>query len=185
MRRTIGAAALELDEPDSSPRWRAAVSARLSSTTWPERRVLLTAVDARTGEPVAFDRDSGVDIVDAVAASTAGGGFPYRIGDGRYIDGGYRSNADNADLATGYGRVLVLSPLSGRSLLPPEWRVDLASQVETLRADGSTVEVIYPDPSAEHLFGPNAMNLALRPEAAEVGYDQGVALAGRLTGFWR
>jgi hypothetical protein len=32
--------------------------------------VLITAVDALTGEAVVFDRRSGVDLVDAVAAST-------------------------------------------------------------------------------------------------------------------
>ena len=36
-------------------------------------RLLITAVDARTGEPVVFDRHSGVDLVDAVAASTSSG----------------------------------------------------------------------------------------------------------------
>jgi len=74
--------------------------------------LLITAVDAETGEPVAFDRHTGVDLVDAVAASCASG-LPYRIGEGRYIDGGYRSNADNVDLAAGSARVLVLSPFGG------------------------------------------------------------------------
>ena len=41
------------------------VAPRLPSPDWPERSVLITAVDARTGEPVVFDRDSGVDLVDA------------------------------------------------------------------------------------------------------------------------
>ena len=62
--------------------------------------MLITAVDAHTGEPVVFDRHSGVDLVDAVAASCSSG-FAYSIGDNRYIDGGYRSNAENADLAAG------------------------------------------------------------------------------------
>ena len=97
------------------PQWRATVAARLPSPHWPQRRMLITAVDAQTGEPVVFDRHSGVDLTDAVAASCASGP-PYRIGDGRYIDGGYRSNAENADLAAGYERVLVLSPFGGRTL---------------------------------------------------------------------
>ena len=58
-------------------------------------------VDARTGEPVVLDRDSGVDLVDAVAASCSSG-CAYGIGDDRYLDGGYRTNADNADLAAGH-----------------------------------------------------------------------------------
>src|SRR6185295_7610804 len=104
MRRRMGAAALDMDAASDgtwSTQWRATVAARLPSPRWPERRVLITAVDAQTGEPVIFDRDSGVDLTDAVAASCASG-LPYRIGDSRYIDGGYRSNADNADLAAGY-----------------------------------------------------------------------------------
>ncbi|MDJ0358150.1 patatin-like phospholipase family protein [Paenarthrobacter sp. PH39-S1] len=100
MRRRMGAAALETDgAADSSvqTQWRATVAVRLPSQRWPQRRMLITAVDAHTGEPVVFDRDSGVDLVDAVAASCASG-FAYSIGDSRYIDGGYRRN-ENADLA--------------------------------------------------------------------------------------
>jgi NTE family protein len=110
MRRRMGAAALDMDAASDGSwqtQWRATVAARLPSQRWPQRTVLITAVDAHTGEPVVFDRHSGVDLADAVAASCASG-LPYRIGDSRYIDGGYRSNAENADLAAGYGRVLVL-----------------------------------------------------------------------------
>jgi len=95
MRRRMGAAALELDAaPDGSgqDRWRSVVAARLPSHRWPERAILITAVDANTGESVVFNRLSGVDLVDAVAASTANGfGVPpFGIGDDRFIDGGYR-----------------------------------------------------------------------------------------------
>jgi NTE family protein len=82
--------------------------------------MLITAVDAHNGEPVVFDHHSGIDLADAIAASCASG-LPYRIGGNRYIDGGYRSNAENADLAAGYARVLVLSPFGSRSLQPLEW----------------------------------------------------------------
>jgi NTE family protein len=188
MRRRMGALVLEGDadsDGSGSARWRTTVAARLPSQQWPQRTTFVTAVDARTGEPVVFDRHSGVDLVDAVAASTSGGGSAYRIGDGRYIDGGYRSNAENADLAAGYGRVLVLSPLGGRSLHPVEWGTHLATQVDELRADGSRVETIMPDGDAEHMFGGNAMDHSLRPAAARAGYQQGVALAPELEEFWR
>lgn len=187
MRRRMGAAALDKEaESDGSwqAQWRTTVASRLPRQRWPERLLLITAVDARTGEPVVFDRHSGVDLVDAVAASCAGGGLPYRIGDNPYIDGGYRANAENADLAVGYERVLVLSPLGGRTLHPLHWRTELAVQVEELRAHGSRVEQIIPDSSAEHLFGANAMDLSLRPPAARAGYDQGRTLAGQLSEFW-
>lgn len=187
MRRRMGAAAIEMDaESDGSwqSRWRDTVAARLPGQHWPQRTVLITVVDARTGDPVVFDRDSGVDLADAVAASCSSGPA-YRIGDGRYIDGGYRSNAENADLAAGHARVLVLSPFGGRTRTPDSWGLHLATQVAALRAGGSRVETVFPDSDAEHLFGANAMDPSLRPPAARAGYDQGRARAEQLTEFWR
>jgi NTE family protein len=186
MRRRIGAAALELDaaaDDSAHVRWRATVAARLPSQRWPEQTILITAVDARTGEPVVFDRHSGVDLVDAVAASTSSGA-PYRIGDNRYIDGGYRRN-ENADLAIGYQRVLVLSPFGGRSRHPLEWGMQLAAQLDELRAGGSNVETILPDADSLSAFGDNMMNPSTRRPAARAGYEQGRALADRLVEYWR
>ena len=186
MRRRMGAAALEMDAaPDGSghTRWRATVAARLPSQRWPDRTMLITAVDALTGEPVVFDRHSGVDLVDAVAASTSSGP-PYSIGANWYIDGGYRRN-ENADLAAGYRRVLVLSPFGGRSRHPLEWGMQLAAQVDELRTGGSNVETIFPDGNSLSAFGDSMMDLSTRPPAARAGYGQGRALAGQLTGFWR
>ena len=185
MRRRLGAAALDMDAASdgSWQRWRATVAARLPSQLWPRRRMLITAVDARTGEPVVFDRHSGVDLVDAVAASCASG-FAYSIGGSRYIDGGYRSNADNADLAAGYARVLVLSPFGGRSRTPVDWGLHLATQVDELRARSSRVETVFPDSDSRTAFGENVMDPSTRPPAARAGYDQGRALAEQLTGFW-
>ena len=189
MRRRMGAAALETDaasDGSARTRWRATVAARLPSQRWPEQAILITAVDAHTGEPVVFDRHSGVDLADAVAASTSNGfGVPpYRIGDRRYIDGGYRRN-ENADLATGYERVLVLSPFGGRSRHPLEWGMHLATQVEELRAGGSRVETIFPDADSLTAFGANMMDPSTRPPAARAGYAQGRGLAGHLIKFWR
>ncbi len=185
MRRRMGAAAVEMEAASDGSwqtRWRATVASRLPNQRWPERPVLITAVDADTGEPVVFDRQRGVDLADAVAASCSSG-LPYRIGDHRYIDGGYRRN-ENADLAAGSARVLVLSPFGGRTLHPLDWGLQLAAQVDELRAGGSRVETIFPDGSSEHLFGANAMDPSLRPPAARAGHDQGSALAERLTEFW-
>jgi len=188
MRRAMAAAALDGDAASDgswSAQWRATVAPRLPRQIWPQRRLALTAVDARTGDGVVFDQTSGVDLVDAVAASTAGGPLAYRIDDGRYIDGGYRTNAENADLAAGYGRVLVLSPFGGRTRMPLDWNMHLAPQVERLRAEGSRVETIFPDSESEHLFGVHGMDLSLRPAAARAGFEQGKVLAPQLADFWR
>jgi NTE family protein len=182
MRRRMGAAALEMDacNGSSQTRWRDIVAARLPSHHWPQQPVLITAVNAHTGEPVVFDRHSGIDLVDAVAASTGNG---YRIGQNRYINGGYR-RSENADLAAGYGRVLVLSPFGGRSRMPLEWGMDLATQVDELRAAGSRVETVFPDGGAGDVFDANALDPSTRLQAARGGYDQGRTLAELLAKFW-
>jgi NTE family protein len=185
MRHRVGAAALKLDEASDGSaqiQWRATTAARLPSQQWPERTLLIPAVDAHTGEPVVFDRHGGVDLVDAIAASTSSG-LPYAIGEDRYIDGGYRRN-ENADLAAGYTRVLVLSPLGGRTRHPLHWGMQLAAQVDELRAGGSCVETILPDGASLNAFGTNLMDLSARPPAAHAGYEQGRVLIGRLTEFW-
>ncbi len=189
MRRRMGAAALATDPRSHGSvqsQWRAVIAARLPSELWPQQLLFIPAIDAHSGEPIIFDRHSGVDLVDAVAASTSNGfGIPpYEIGGKQYINGGYRRN-ENADLAAGYTRVLVLSPFGGRSRHPFEWGMRLATQVDELRAHGSTVETIFPDSDAEHMFGENAMDMSRRPAAARVGYKQGRVIAEQLREFWR
>jgi NTE family protein len=156
--------------------------------------MIVVAVNAHTGELAAFDRDSDVELVDAVTASTALPGLvpTVSINGGRYIDGGVRS-PDNADLASGYANVVVLSPLGGRSQTPPEpgqfeglrrppeWGTDLASQVEGLRKQGSRVEVITPDADSRAAMGTNLTDPATRIPAARAGCAQGKQEATRVT----
>jgi NTE family protein len=156
--------------------------------------MIVVAIDAHTGELTAFDRDSGVELVDAVTASTALPGLAptVSINGKRYIDGGVRS-PDNADLASGYANVVVLSPLGGRSRSapepgqfeglrrPPEWGTDLTSHVKTLRDQGSHVEVITPDADSRAAMGTNQMDPATRIPAARAGFAQGKQEATRVT----
>jgi NTE family protein len=186
MRRELGASARELAAMDPSwqSMWRATVASRLPGAEWPGTRILITAVDATSGEPVVFDRRSGVSLVDAVAASCSSGPA-YDIAGTGYIDGGYRANADNADVALGFGRVLVLSPFAGRSRTPATWGLHLADQVESLQAHGSRVEVVFPDEASVAAFGDSMMDPSTRPPAARAGYDQGLGVAERVRAFWR
>jgi NTE family protein len=170
---------------------RAIVAARLPHPEWPDRPMIVVAVNAHTGELAAFDRESGVELVDAVTASTALPGLAptVSVNGARYIDGGLRS-PDNADLASGYAHVVVLSPLGGRSGPPPEGQfeglrrppgADLESQVEALRKQGSHVEVITPDADSRAAFGTNLMDPATRIPAARAGFAQGKQEAARVT----
>jgi NTE family protein len=70
-------------------------------------------------------------------------------------------------------------------LHPLGWGTQLPAQIDELRAGGSRVETVCPDSTAEHLFGADAMDPSLRPPAARAGHAQGVALAERLSAFWR
>jgi NTE family protein len=197
LRRAMGAFGLESDAvlgPVAAGQRRAMVAARLPRAEWPDRPMIVVAVDAHTGELAAFDRDSGVDLVDAVVASTALPGMAptHNINGTHYINGGVRSG-ENADLATGYANVVVLSPFGGRSQTPPqagqfeglrrdpEWGTDLASEVEALRKQGSRVEVITPDADSRAAMGTNQMDPATRIPAARAGYAQGKQEATRMT----
>jgi len=156
--------------------------------------MIVVAVDAHTGELAVFDRDSGVDLVDAVTASTAlpGMGPTHDINGTHYVNGGVRSG-DNADLASGYANVVVLSPFGGLNQTPPQagqfeglrrdpaWGTDLASQVEALRKQGSRVEVITPDTDSRAAMGTNQMDPATRIPAARAGHAQGKQEATRVT----
>jgi NTE family protein len=195
LQRAMGAFGLESDAtlgPVAAEQRRAMVAARLPHQQWPDRPMIVAAVNAHTGELAAFDRDSGVDLVDAVTAGTALPGVvpTHSINGTRYINGGVRS-AENADLASGYANVVVLSPFGERSgTLPagqfegirrsPEWGTDLASQVEALRKQGSRVEVITPDADSRAAMGTNQMDPATRIPAARAGFTQGKQEATRL-----
>jgi NTE family protein len=196
LQRAMGAFGLESDAilgSAAGERWRATVASRLPRHDWPDRPMMVVALDAHTGELAKFDRDSGVTLVDAVTAATSlPGSVPtHSINGTRYINGGVRS-PDNADLAAGYANVVVLSPLSLRTgPLPegqfeglrrrPEWGMNLESQVEALRKGGSRVEVITPDTESRTAMGTNQMDLATRIPSARAGFEQGKREASRLT----
>jgi NTE family protein len=138
----------------------------------------ITAVDAVTGERVLFDATTGVDLVDAVAASCAVPGVwpPVTIGARRYVDGGVHSPA-NADVAHGHGTVVVLAPLAG-----PAARV-IDPELEVLRSEADVV-VIVSDADAAEAMGPNPLDPSYRPPAAAAGRRQGRAAARSVSAAW-
>lgn len=154
---------------------REVVAGRLPSSAWPsEWELRVTAVDCSTGSLTLFDRDSGVALADAVAASCAVPGVwpPVTIGGRRYMDGGVRS-PDNADLAAGCDRVVIVSPLGANSEVPS--LLSLADAVAGLRKSGAEVTVISPDAASAEAFGANPLDPSTRGPAAEAGYAQGRA----------
>ncbi|MBE8517989.1 patatin-like phospholipase family protein [Amycolatopsis sp. H6(2020)] len=174
VRRAVGKLALAAETVSEADR-RAVISARLPVHEWPSQRLVIVGVDAETGEPRRFDRESGVSLVDAVAASCAVPCvWPAVTIDGRrYVDGGVRS-AENADYAAGFKRVTVVSPLGVDNPLPME--KPLLEVLDDLRAAGAEVALITPDEASKAAVGENPLDPATRTPAAEAGRAQGAAL---------
>src|ERR671915_2623003 len=139
-RARIGRMALAAKTVPEAER-KAVIEARLPVRTWPERTLLIPAVDAMSGEFVIFDKDSDASLVDAVAASCAVPGVwpPVTINGRRYIDGGTRS-LTNADLAAGHDRVLVVVPMA----LEGPYQEQLDAEL-TILAETGTSRVVAAD----------------------------------------
>ncbi|HWF47849.1 MAG TPA: patatin-like phospholipase family protein [Bryobacteraceae bacterium] len=181
--RRIGSLALAAAGGKGSDR-RQIVSAQLPIQTWPDQKLFIVAVNAETGERRAFDRTSGIELVDAVIASSAFFGWPPALFEGHhYIDGGFYSS-DNADLATGFDRVLILAIRASVSSLCV---VSLDAAVKTLRRRGARVDVIPPDEGTLEAFASvgSVMNPMVCAPAAEAGRLQGRRLvAERVLSVW-
>jgi NTE family protein len=171
--RQFGRFALDADTPPEPERI-TVIESRLPSREWPLTPVRLTAVDCVSGELAVFDAASGVSLVDAVAASSAVPGIwpPVTIAGRRYMDGGIRS-ADNADLAAGAARVVVISPLGLDSPIPAP--LPLREVLDGLKDGGAAVTLITPDEASAAAIGPNALDPATRVPAATAGRAQGQA----------
>jgi NTE family protein len=162
-------------------RRREVIAARVPSAQWPARPLLVTAVDAVTGEFAVFTAASEVSLVDAVGASCAVPGVwpPVTMAGRRWIDGGIRSPA-NADLAAGYERVVVLAPIT-RGLRAAS---AVATQAAGLTRAGRAVAVVSPDQAAKAAIGRNVLDPARRAPAARAGHAQAGAALDRVGTVW-
>jgi NTE family protein len=164
----IGAVALAT-KTVAEPVRRGVIAKRLPSHDWPDRVLRLTAIDTATGELVVFDRQSGVELVDAVAASCAvpGAWPPVTIAGRRYMDGGIGSSV-NLDVARDCDAAVVLVPAG----------VDAPSPF----GDGPVAEIaafagatfpVFADDNSLAAFGPNLLDPRCRIPSAMAGREQG------------
>jgi NTE family protein len=180
--RKVGQWALQAPTVTEAER-RSVVSARLPAHAWPDRLLRITAVDTETGETRIFDRLSGTSMVDAVAASCAVPGVwpPVTIDGRRYMDGGVRSS-DNADLAQGYARIVILSPNGLRA--DEIVAFPLREQIEILENASTQTCLVEPDDHSRSAIGINPLLPETRKPAAEAGRAQAQAIAKDLKHFW-
>jgi NTE family protein len=176
--RRIGAVALATNTV-AEPVRREVIAQRLPSHEWPQRVLRLTAIDTATGELVVFDRDSGAQLVDAVAASCAvpGAWPPVTIDRRRYMDGGVAS-AVNLGVARDCDVAVVLLPAGADT--PSPFGAGAAAEIAAFTG---TPLAVFADDNSLAAFGPNPLDPRCRISSAVAGRDQGRRKAASIARF--
>jgi NTE family protein len=177
-RRRAGKLALADRDPAAEQVQISGRHALIGTDAWPDRCLLIVAVDAASGEPVVWDRASGVPLVPAVTASSAfpGASPPIRIGGRWYIDGALRSGT-NTDLAAGARLLVVIEPLA--HLLPGQ---ALQQEPETTRA--GAVVTVAPDAASLRAFGMDLYDSASWNPAYRAGLAQAATVVDEIGVHW-
>ncbi|MDA0183617.1 patatin-like phospholipase family protein [Solirubrobacter phytolaccae] len=170
-RQALGAFAVK-HSPGGEDEFVARTAALLPAGRWP-RALRIVAIDAESGERVAFDRRSGVPLARAVAASRAIPGLlpPVTIGDRRFVDGALGS-ATNADLVDEYAIVIVPLPPRATNAVEALW-------LEALRTEVREGLVIDAGPADVAAMGPDPMSGASAPLAVAAGYARAAQISPR------
>jgi len=147
----------------------ATMKSLIGARDWPDQRLLITAVELGTGQPVVWDRTSGVPLSLAVAASCAmPAAYPPVTVDGRrYMDGAL-GGGSHVHLAAGADLVEIIEPLAHM----------FGSHAKL--ADTATVIRIAPDERARNTFGPDLGDRTRWQSAYQAGMDQASEAAGRI-----
>lgn len=176
--RRIGDIALAADTVPERVR-REVIAHRLPSHDWPDRDLRITAIDTATGELVAFTHESGVALVDAVAASCAvPGAWPaVTIGSRRFMDGGVGS-AVNMAAAADCTAAVVLVPAGPTAPSP----FGDGAGAEIAAFPGVTFTV-FADDEALTAFGGNPLDPRCRRPSAVAGRAQGRRVAAAVGAF--
>ena len=177
-RRRLGHAAMRALPFEAEDRV-AVIRERVEVDDWPDTHLRITAMSAETGEIEVFDRASGVDLHEAIAASCA---VPFvwpavRVGGRPYLDGGVRSTT-NADLVEHTDLAVVIAPL------PMNGRRHFNSPAQLERAGVQESVVIAPDAAARRAIGRNVLNPERQAAAARAGLVQGRLVAARVRAVW-
>jgi NTE family protein len=158
---------------------REVIAHRLPSHDWPDRDLRITAIDVATGQRVVFTKASGIDLVDAVAASCAvpGAWPPVTIGERRYMDGGVGSSI-NLDVADDCAEAVVLVPASESA--PSPFGSGHAAEIA---AFGGHATAVFADDGSLSAFGTNPLDPRCRTASAQAGRAQGRRAAERIAAF--
>ena len=134
----------------------------------------IVATELETSERKVFNAQSGVALIDALAASSALQGVwqPIPINGYHYYDGGSYS-MENPDVVDDAVKVIVLT-----TNLPIETPYALDQLVEQMKADGKDVYVVKPSDEVVSIlqaYQYNTVNADMREEIAQAAIKQGAA----------
>lgn len=155
---------------------------------WPEKPLLITAVDCETGELAVWEKGSQVPIERAIASSCSVPALfpPVTINGRRYTDGGVRSGT-SADLAQRIEPdvVLIIATMGAveRGIQKLAAR-QIAEEKGGLEAAGAKVAVVMFDDAMKEIAGVNLMDPSKREAAAEAGHAQGYRIAEEVGETW-
>lgn len=149
-----------------------AIAKRLNDSKWTSQLVI-TAINARTGQLETINQQIGMDLIDSVAASEAVPGlWPHVTMNGKeYIDGGMVSST-NACLAKDFKQILIIAPLTQKIGKLPNVFDD-----EITLSNTSDVYTITPDEFSKSIIGDNIYDASVIIEVGNAGYEQGKRLA--------
>lgn len=148
-----------------------AIAKRLNDSKWTSQLVI-TAINARTGQLETINQQIGMDLIDSVAASEAVPGlWPHVTMNGKdYIDGGMVSST-NACLAKDFKQILIIAPLTQKIGELPNVFDD-----EITLSNTSDVYTITPDEFSKSIIGDNIYDASVIIEVGNAGYEQGKRL---------
>lgn len=177
-RARVGRAAMAAIPSDAEDRV-AVIRERVDVEDWPDTNLRITAMHAQTGQLNIFDRDSGVDLFHAIAASCA---VPFvwpavMVGGEPHLDGGVRSTT-NSDLVRHPDVAVVIAPLP----MHMSRHHNIRAQLD--RADVRKRMVIWPDDQAKKAMGRQMLNPEKQAAAAREGLRQGRMMATRVRAVW-
>ncbi|NUW36633.1 patatin-like phospholipase family protein [Nonomuraea sp. SMC257] len=134
----------------------------IGAAEWPDRPLLIPAVDAGTGEAVVWDRHGSASLPEAVAAGTAfpATAPPITIDGRRYLDGALRDGT-NLDLADGASVLIVAEPMA-----------HLYGTSDGAAGERGVVVRLVPDAEAIEAFGPDLNDRAAWGPAYQAGVGQ-------------
>ena len=179
-RARVGRAAIHAQTIATTAELRASIEVRLTSFDWPEQHLLLTVVDAETGDFATFDCESRIGFVDAIVASCSlPFVYPPAVIDGRrWIDGFIRSPA-NIDLAEGYERIVALAPM-GQGFAPGSGVEDQAAELR--RKTKAKIAVVVSDLGLDTRGDP--LDPATLPEVTRAGKRQSKEVLNAISEVW-